>query len=128
MPIDHAVHKPTLQTAPRFGHTDKLLVVDQMFSIAHGQRVVPDLPAAEARRVLRRSEFRYTPKDTSWLNMVEIEIGVLRCQSSTGASPPGVTRIRDRGWERQRKRIFDRIKWMFTTEKARTKMATHYRK
>ena len=38
------------------------------------------LPPAEARRILRRLEFHYTPKHASWLNMVEIEIGVLRGQ------------------------------------------------
>ena len=37
-------------------------------------------PLAEARRILRRLEFHYTPKHASWLNMVEIEIGVLRGQ------------------------------------------------
>jgi DDE superfamily endonuclease len=37
-------------------------------------------PPAEARRVLRRLEFYYTPKHASWLNMVEIEIGVLKGQ------------------------------------------------
>jgi hypothetical protein len=35
---------------------------------------------AEARRILRRLEFHYTPRHASWLNMVEIEIGVLRGQ------------------------------------------------
>src|SRR6202051_5424136 len=38
-------------------------------------------PAPEARRVLKRLEFHHTPKHASWLNMVEIEIGVLRSQS-----------------------------------------------
>src|SRR6476619_7028698 len=38
------------------------------------------VPAPEAHRVLRRLEFHYTPKHASWLNMVEIEIGVLRSQ------------------------------------------------
>jgi hypothetical protein len=33
-----------------------------------------------ARRILRRLESHYTPKHASWLNMVEIEIGVLRGQ------------------------------------------------
>ena len=37
-------------------------------------------PPAEARRILRRLEFHYTPKHASWLNMVEIEIGVLHGQ------------------------------------------------
>ena len=35
-------------------------------------------PAAEAHRILNRLEFHYTPRHASWLNMVEIEIGVLR--------------------------------------------------
>src|SRR3954451_1640665 len=34
-------------------------------------------PAPEAHRILERLEFHYTPKHASWLNMVEIEIGVL---------------------------------------------------
>src|SRR5580693_3783494 len=37
-------------------------------------------PAPEAHRLLQRLEFHYTPKHASWLNMVEIEIGVLRGQ------------------------------------------------
>src|SRR6516162_4152065 len=37
-------------------------------------------PPCEARRVLERLEFHYVPKHASWLNMVEIEIGVLRGQ------------------------------------------------
>jgi hypothetical protein len=38
-------------------------------------------PSARPRhRILRRLEFHYTPKHASWLNMVEIEIGVLRGQ------------------------------------------------
>ncbi len=37
-------------------------------------------PPAQARRILQRVEFHYTPKHASWLNMVEIEIGMLRSQ------------------------------------------------
>ena len=37
-------------------------------------------PAPEAHRMFQRLEFHYTPKHASWLNMVEIEIGVLRGQ------------------------------------------------
>ncbi|MBY2920848.1 hypothetical protein HF265_13005 [Rhizobium leguminosarum] len=39
--------------------------------------VYQTFPAAEERRILRRLEFHYTPKHANWLNMVEIEIGVL---------------------------------------------------
>ena len=40
----------------------------------------------EAWRILRRLEFHYTPKHASWLNMVEIEIGVLRGSAWTAES------------------------------------------
>jgi hypothetical protein len=36
--------------------------------------------AEEARRILKKIEFHYTPKHASWLNMVEIEIGVMNRQ------------------------------------------------
>jgi len=43
-------------------------------------------PACEARRVLERLEFHYVPKHASWLNMVEIDIGMLRANASTAGS------------------------------------------
>jgi transposase len=84
-------------------------------------------PAQEAHRVLRRVEFHYTPKHASWLNMVEIEIGVLRGQCLD-------RRIADRSrlvseiaaWERQRNAEGARVKWMFTTDRARNKLARSY--
>jgi len=84
-------------------------------------------PAPEARRVLQRLEFHHTPKHASWLNMVEIEIGVLRSQCLD-------RRIDDKhkliselaAWERQRNDAQARINWMFTTEKARQKLARAY--
>jgi hypothetical protein len=77
--------------------------------------------------VLRRLEFHYVPKHASWLNMVESEIGVLRGQCL-------YRRIATRqrleseiaAWEQQRNASRARIKWMFTTEKARTKMGRAY--
>ena len=48
-------------------------------------------PPDEARRLLRRLEFHYVPKHASWLNMVEIEIGVLRCSAWISASTASST-------------------------------------
>ena len=84
-------------------------------------------PPYEARRLLRRLEFHYVPKHASWLNMVEIEIGVLRgqCLDRRIASQEQlVSEIA--AWERQRNASGARIKWMFTTEKARDKMGRTY--
>jgi transposase len=87
------------------------------------------LPASEARRVLKRLEFHYTPKHASWLNMVEIEIGVLRRQCLDRR-----IESRDRlvaeiaAWEGRRNATGARINWMFSTEQARVKLAKAYPK
>jgi DDE superfamily endonuclease len=84
-------------------------------------------PAPEAHRLLQRLEFHYTPKHAGWLNMVEIEIGVLRGQCLArriGDRETLVTEID--AWKRQRNASGARIKWMFTTARARDKLARVY--
>jgi transposase len=55
------------------------VVMDNLSTHTPGA-IYDTFPASEARRVLRRLEIHHTPKHASWLNMVEIEIGVLRSQ------------------------------------------------
>lgn len=85
------------------------------------------LPAGEARRLLRRIEFHYVPKHASWLNMVEIEIGVLasQCLDRRIESYPRLV-AEVAAWERRRNAAQARINWSFTTEKARDKMGRAY--
>ena len=84
-------------------------------------------PPAEARRILRRLEFHYTPRHASWLNMVEIEIGVLRSQClDRRIDNKDQLELDVAAWERQRNASAAGIKWMFTTEKARAKMGQAY--
>ena len=84
-------------------------------------------PAAEARRILRRLEFHSTPKHASWLNMVEIEIGVLKGQCLDRRIDTRDLLEREiAAWERDRNAAGARISWMFTTEKARAKMGRAY--
>jgi hypothetical protein len=86
-------------------------------------------PPAEARRLLRRLEFHYVPKHASWLNMVEIEIGVLRRQCLDRRIDSKQRLVSEvAAWERQRNASRARVKWMFTTEKARAKMGRAYPK
>src|SRR5712671_5981458 len=83
--------------------------------------------APEAHRILRRLEFHYTPKHASWLNMVEIEIGVLRGQClDRRIDDPNKLKREIAAWERQRNAARARINWMFTTDKARAKMGRAY--
>ena len=84
-------------------------------------------PPDEARRVLRRLEFHYVPKHASWLNMVEIEIEVLRSQClDRRIATKTQVESEIAAWERQRNAAAARIKWMFTTDKARTKIGRAY--
>ncbi|HVP99431.1 MAG TPA: hypothetical protein VMS87_09345, partial [Roseiarcus sp.] len=77
--------------------------------------------------VLRRLEFPYTPKHAGWLNMVEIEIGVRKGQCldrRIESSRRLVAEIDP--WQSQQNQSGARINWMFSTDKARTKMARAY--
>jgi transposase len=86
-------------------------------------------PADEARRVLRRLEFHYVPKHASWLNMVEIEIGVLVGQCLDRRIDSYARLVAEtNAWQKRRNAERARIKWMFTTEKARAKMGRAYPK
>ena len=102
------------------------LVQDNLSSHSVGALYEAFAPA-EARRILRRLEFHYTPKHASWLNMVEIEIGVLRAQClDRRIDDPDKLNREVAAWERQRNAAGARINWMFTTEKARSKMGRAY--
>ena len=86
-------------------------------------------PAPEAHRILERLEFHYTPKHASWLNMVEIDIGVLKGQCLDRRIDDRVELEREiAAWQRRRNAAGARVKWMFTTEKARAKMGRAYPK
>ena len=115
-------------------------LVDIHFPNAKGIRIVQDnlnthkgaslyqtFPAEEARRILKKIEFHYTPKHASWLDMAEIELSVLSVQCIT-------RRIGDinllnkevRVWENERNQNRTAINWKFTTKKARKKMKRAY--
>jgi transposase len=102
-------------------------VVQDNLSIHTAGALYQAFPPAEARRILRRLEFHYTPKHASWLNMVEIEIGVLQGQClDRRIEQPNDLACEIAAWERQRNKARARIKWMFTTDKARAKIGRAY--
>ena len=87
------------------------------------QRFAP----AEARRILSRLEFHFTPKHASWLNMVEIEIGVMVRQCLDRRIAEKSTLVSEIAqWERRRNRDRAGIDWMFTVDRAREKLGRAY--
>jgi len=82
---------------------------------------------AEARRILRRLEFHFTPKHGSWLNMAEIEIGVLTSQCLSRRIPHREMLATEvAAWTVLRNETGATIKWMFRVEDAREKLGKAY--
>ena len=81
----------------------------------------------EARRILRRIEFHFTPKHGSWLNMAEIEIGVMSAQCLARRIPDIHTlRTEVTAWARLRNEANAKVNWMFSVDHARSKFAKSY--
>jgi len=84
-------------------------------------------PPAEARRVLRRLEFHYTPVHGSWLNMAELEFSMLTRQClGRRIGDRGTLAIEVAGWEAARNEQRATIRWQFTVDDARTKLHRLY--
>jgi hypothetical protein len=115
-------------------------LVDDFFPWAEQIRVVLDnlnthtaaslyerFPAEEARRLAKKIEFHYTPKHGSWLNMAEIEIGVLANQCLDRRIPDMETlKVEVAAWENDRNNHKATVKWRFSTAAARIKLARLY--
>lgn len=84
-------------------------------------------PAAEAHRLRQRLEIHYTPRSGSWLNVAEIELGVLsrqRLDRRIGSAPELEHELA--AWEAQRNTDASVVKWRFTTADARIRLRHLY--
>jgi hypothetical protein len=82
---------------------------------------------AEARRLLKKLKFHYTPKHGSWLNMAEIELSILSRQCLDRRIPDDATLRREiTTYEDTRNAAKTTITWRFTTTDAREKLHRLY--
>jgi hypothetical protein len=82
---------------------------------------------AEARRLLKRLEFHYTPKHGSWLNMAEIEFSILSRQCLDRRIPDEETLKHEiAAYEARRNAAKATIEWRFTASDARVKLHRLY--
>ena len=82
---------------------------------------------AEARRIAECLEIHYTPKHGSWLNLAEIEIGVMARQCLARRIPDREQLCRETGaWQAKRNRESASVDWRFKTEDARIKLKSLY--
>ena len=84
-------------------------------------------PAAEARRLVERFEWHYTPRHGSWLDMAESELGVLSGQCLDRRIPDQPTLINEvAAWQDNRNKNHTKADWQFTTADARVKLNRLY--
>lgn len=81
----------------------------------------------EAKRIADRFEFHYTPKHGSWLDMAEIELGILgrQCLSRRIDNMEALCR-EVKAWQMERDLAGTKINWQFTTADARIKLKKLY--
>jgi len=84
-------------------------------------------PAPEARRLVERFEWHYTPKHGSWLDMAESELSVLSGQCLDRRIADKQTLVEEvAAWEAERNKNHTKADWQFTTADARVKLKRLY--
>src|SRR4029077_8562945 len=110
-----------------FPKAEKIVLVQDNLSTHKPASLYEAFPAPEARRLVERFEWHYTPKHGSSLNMAESELGVLASQCLD-------RRIADKqilahevtAWQDHRNKHHAKANWQFTTADARIKLKRLY--
>jgi uncharacterized small protein (DUF1192 family) len=111
----------------QFPNAPKIVLVQDNLNTHKPASLYETFPAAEARRLVERFEWHYTPKHGSWLNMAESELSVLSSQCLD-------RRIHDKdklteevaAWQADRNKKHTKADWQFTTADARVKLKRLY--
>src|SRR5215470_15795778 len=105
---------------PVYPHAEYICLVQDNLNTHTPAALYETFPPAEARRILQRLEFHYTPKHSSWLNMAEIEIAILeRNALSRRLDCETALRRQVSAVETERNAHRCGIAWQFTSRDAR---------
>lgn len=110
-----------------FPKARKIVLVQDNLNTHKPASLYEAFPAAEARRLVERFEWHYTPKHGSWLDMAESELSVLSAQCLDCRIPDKQTLIESvAAWEHTRNTDHAKADWQFTTADARVKLKRLY--
>ncbi|MEA2037301.1 MAG: IS630 family transposase [Nanoarchaeota archaeon] len=110
-----------------YPYAEKLRIVLDNLS-THSKKAFHDtFEKEEAERILSKLEFHYTPKHASWLNVAEIEIGVMD-NECTNRRMKNISYLKSEveAWNKRRNKQRCKIDWRFTKEKADEKLSKYY--
>ena len=110
-----------------FSTATKIVLVQDNLNTHKPASLYEAFPAAEARRLVERFEWHYTPKHGSWLNMAESELSVLsgQCLDRRIADKPSLAE-EVAAWEHSRNKKHVKTDWQSTAADARVKLKRLY--
>jgi hypothetical protein len=111
----------------QFPQATKIRVVQDNLNTHDGASLYEAFPPEEARRILEKLEFHYTPKHGSWLNLAESEISIMNSQC-LDCRLESVAAVAEKvaPWEEARNAKEIHVHWTFTVAAARQKMKKLY--
>lgn len=110
-----------------FPDAAKIVLVQDNLNTHKPASLYEAFPAEEARRLVERFEWHYTPKHGSWLDMAESELSVLSSQCLDRRISEKKTLIEEvAAWEGCRNKNHAKADWQFTTADARVKLKRLY--
>ena len=110
-----------------YADKERIVLVLDNLNTHHPASLSEAFEPADAMRIAERLEIHYTPKHGSWLNIAEIELGVLARQClDRRILSQGVLAQETGAWQEQRNREAIRVDWRFTTQEARIKLKSFY--
>ena len=110
-----------------FPGADKIILVQDNLSTHKPASLYQAFPPAEARRLVERFEWHYTPKHGSWLDMAECELSVLSRQCLDRRIPDKTTLTKEvTAWQQNRNKRHAKADWQFTNADARVKLKRLY--
>ena len=111
----------------RFPGSAKIVLVQDNLNTHKPASLYEAFPPAEARRLVERFEWHYTPKHGSWLDMAESELSVLSSQCLDRRIPDQrVLKDEVAAWEADRNSKHAKANWQFATADARVKLRRLY--
>ena len=113
----------------QYPQAEKIIVVLDNLNTHTPSAFYETFEPEEARRLVERFEFHFTPKHGSWLNMAEIELSAL-VRQCLDRRLPDIETLTDevQSWQQQRNDEVVKVLWQFTTTDARTKLKHLYPK
>jgi len=110
-----------------FPAASKIVLVQDNLSTHKPASLYEAFPPAEARRLVERFEWHYTPRHGSWLDMAEAELSVLSVQCLNRRIPDKPTLTEEVAeWENHRNNNYAKADWQFTTADARIRLKRLY--